>query len=54
MQNNNKKLGDLRGVNGVRVRDGARYMYMVRGVDRVRDKDGVRCGKLPIWKEVTS
>ena len=31
----------VRGVNGYRVRDGARCM--VRGVDRVRDRDGVRC-----------
>ena len=30
------------GVNGTRVRDGARCM--VRGVNRVRDRDGVRAG----------
>ena len=31
----------VRGVNGTRVRDGARCM--VNGVNRVRDRDGVRC-----------
>ena len=31
----------VRGVNGTRVRDGARCM--VRGVNRVRDRDRVRC-----------
>ena len=43
-----KKLGGVdlkvrirvRGVNGVRIRDGVRCM--VRGVNRVRDRDGLR------------